>query len=121
MPRVVHFEINADDPERAVNFYKKVFDWKIESYGGPQEYWLAETGPATEMGINGAIMKRMEKATTINTVGVDSLEAYMASVAKNGGKVLTEKMTIPSIGYFAYCQDTEGNPFGILQPDMSAK
>ena len=29
MPRVVHFEIHADDPERAINFYKSVFGWEF--------------------------------------------------------------------------------------------
>jgi predicted enzyme related to lactoylglutathione lyase len=33
MPRVVHFEIPADDTGRAVKFYQKVFGWKIEKWG----------------------------------------------------------------------------------------
>lgn len=122
MPRVIHFELAADNPERAVDFYKKTFDWKIDKWGGTQEYWLCSTGDEKEPGINGAIMKRSEPGTsTVNTIGVPSLEEHMAKVSKNGGKVLTPKMTIPGIGYFCYCQDTEGNTFGILQPDMSAK
>ena len=35
MPRVVHFEIPAENPERAAKFYKEVFDWKIEKWQGP--------------------------------------------------------------------------------------
>ena len=46
MSRVIHFEISADDPERAVKFYEKVFGWKIDRWG-PVEYWLATTGPMT--------------------------------------------------------------------------
>ena len=30
MARVVHFEFNADDPERAGRFYGDVFGWRIE-------------------------------------------------------------------------------------------
>jgi predicted enzyme related to lactoylglutathione lyase len=45
----------------------------------------------------------------------------MAKVTAAGGKVLGPKTTIPGVGYHAYCQDTEGNVFGILQTDMSAK
>jgi len=45
MPRVIHFEIPASDPERASAFYKKTFDWKIEKWPGPTEYWLVTTGP----------------------------------------------------------------------------
>lgn len=122
MPRVIHFEICADNPERAVKFYSDVFNWKINSWGGPQEYCLADTGDPKEMGINGAIMKRTEPGkTTINTIGVSSVDEYMAKVKKGGGKVITQKMPIPGIGYFAYCQDTEGNTFGIMETDTSAK
>ena len=35
MSRVIHFEIPAGDPERAANFYRKVFGWKIEKWPGP--------------------------------------------------------------------------------------
>ncbi len=122
MPRVIHFEINADQPERAVKFYSDVFGWKIQNWGGPVDYWLASTGEQGQPGIDGAITKRMDPtATTVNTISVPSLEDFMAKVAEKGGKVITPKMAIPGVGYFAYCKDTEGNTFGIMQEDSSAK
>jgi len=121
MPRVVHFEIHTDNPERAVKFYSKAFGWKVEKIAGPMDYWLATTGEKTEPGINGGIMKRQEKQSTVNTVGVPSMEAAMKAVKAAGGKVLTPKMPIPGIGWNAYCLDTEGNKFGIYQDDPSAK
>ena len=33
MPRPVHFDITADDPDRAVAFYEKVFGWKLTHWG----------------------------------------------------------------------------------------
>ena len=121
MPRVIHFEISVDDPERASQFYSSVLGWKIEKWEGPEDYWLITTGEEGEPGINGALMKRMDpSASTINTVGVPSLEDFMERVKEGGGKVITEKMTIPGVGFFAYCQDTEGNTFGIIQDDESA-
>ncbi|MBL7032542.1 MAG: hypothetical protein ISR91_00195 [Candidatus Delongbacteria bacterium] len=73
MPRVVHFEINADDPERAAGFYRGVFDWDINKWDGPVDYWMAATGPKEEPGIDGGIMQREHPgATIINTIGVDS-------------------------------------------------
>ena len=121
MPRVIHFEIQADDPERAVNFFKNVFGWKIDKWG-PEEYWLATTGDDKEMGINGAIMRRIPMTNpTTNTIGVSSVDEYTAKIIANGGKVVMPKSVIPGIGYFAYCQDTESNTFGILQPDSAAK
>jgi predicted enzyme related to lactoylglutathione lyase len=119
MPRVVHFEIAADDPERAVAFYREVFGWEIEKWA-EGEYWLCTTGPDEQMGINGAIMRRSDPSQmVVNTIGVDSLEEALAMVVDRGGKVLTDVMEIPGIGNFAYCQDTEGNPFGVLQPVMA--
>ena len=122
MPRVVHFELSADNPEREIQFYTKVFGWKIEKWKGPQDYWLITTGPDKQPGINGAIMRRPDpKATTINSIDVPSVDDFSTEITKNGGKVVTPKMPIPGIGYFAYCQDTEGNTFGIMQSDQSAR
>jgi len=74
MGRVVHFEIPADNPERAVKFYTKVFDWKIERWQGPVEYWLVMTGPTDQPGIDGGLMRRNPPFNgTVNTVDVASL------------------------------------------------
>ena len=31
MPTIAHFDIPADDTERAKDFYEKLFGWKIEA------------------------------------------------------------------------------------------
>ena len=58
MPRVVHFEIQAENPERAARFYTAVFGWTIRKWDGPLEYWLVTTGPADERGIDGGLLIR---------------------------------------------------------------
>ena len=122
MSRVIHFELPADNPERAVEFYKKSFGWSFQKWAGPQEYWLVNTGPDSQPGINGGILRRQHPgASTCNTIGVASLEEAVTTVTKNGGKIGLPKMAIPGVGYLAYCQDTEGNVFGMLQPDQNAK
>lgn len=123
MSRVIHFEIVADNPERAKKFYEKVFEWNIGKWG-PIDYWLIDSGKKGELGINGAIMKRteeMKNEKTVNTISVPSVDEFMKKIKENGGKVLTPKMPIQGIGYFAYCQDTEGNTFGIMEEDKTAK
>jgi predicted enzyme related to lactoylglutathione lyase len=120
MPRVVHFELTADDPERATKFYQDVFGWKINKWDGPQDYWLVTTGAAGEPGIDGAIMRRMEGASVINTIDVESVDGAVAKITASGGTVVAPKMSIPGVGYFAYCLDTEGNTFGVMQQDTSA-
>jgi predicted enzyme related to lactoylglutathione lyase len=120
MSRVIHFEIPADDPGRAVKFYERVFGWKIEKWG-TIDYWLATTGPDNQPGINGAIMTRETQKTTVNTIGVPSVDEFAKKIADAGGKVLTQKTAIPGIGFFAYCIDTEANVFGIMENDPNAK
>jgi predicted enzyme related to lactoylglutathione lyase len=121
MPRVIHFEIPVDKADRAIKFYSDVFGWKIEKWG-TQDYWLVKTGEKGTVGIDGAITKREAPTTnTANTIDVPSLDEYLTKITKNGGKVIAPRTTIPKVGYFAYCQDTEGNTFGVLQGDESAK
>ena len=119
VPRVIHFEIPADDPSRAVKFYEKVFGWKIGKWG-PIDYWLATTGPDNEPGINGAIMSKETQRTTVNTINVSSVDEYAKKIVDAGGKVLTPRTAIPGVGYFSYCVDTEGNVFGIMENDPKA-
>src|SRR4051794_41802267 len=78
MSRVVHFEIGANDVQRACRFYQEVFGWTIQA--GPENYMLATTGPATDMGIDGAIVARMGTASVVNTIAVADLD-----VAGGGG------------------------------------
>jgi len=122
MPRVIHFEINVDDPERAAKFYADTFGWQFQKWGGPTEYWLVTTGEDGQPGINGGLMKRPHPgASTVNTIGVASVDDAVATVTKNGGKVVMPKTVIPTIGWFAYCTDTEGNTFGVMQSDPNAR
>lgn len=122
MPRVVHFEIPAEDTARAKTFYETVFGWKIEKWNGPEDYWLITTGHDSELGIDGAIMHREEPIADggltayFCTVSVDNIDTYAEKVKANKGKVVKEKTEIPGIGWWVSCIDTEGNHFGILQP-----
>lgn len=128
MGRVVHFEIHADDVERAVRFYREVFGWKIENWGGG-EYWLITTGEAPEPGIDGGLTKRSgarpPEGQSVNafpcTIEVQDVEASAKKVAEGGGKIVVPRTPIPGIGWHVQAQDTEGNAFGMLQPDAGAK
>ncbi len=120
MPRPVHFELPADDPDRAVKFYSDVFGWKFNKWDGPQEYWLISTGEGP--GIDGGMLRRPHPgAGTVNTIGVSSVDDSVKAVEAAGGKVALPKMAIPGVGYLAYCTDPEGTMFGMMQPDKAAK
>lgn len=122
MSRVVHFEFSADDPERAVRFYRDVLGWTFTKWEGPLEYWLITTGPDSEPGINGGMGRRTQPGeATVNTVAVASIDDALARVTRNGGEVTHAKHAIPGVGWQAYCRDPEGNTFGLHQQDPSAR
>ena len=122
MSRVIHFEIPAAVPERAAAFYHRVFGWSIEKWPGPMEYWMVTTGADGAPGINGGLLKKRAPTTaTTNTIGVDSVDKAIDAVKSAGGKLVMPKTPIPTIGYFAYLEDTEGNLFGVMQSDANAK
>jgi predicted enzyme related to lactoylglutathione lyase len=122
MPRPIHFDLTVDNPERAMKFYKDIFGWKFEKWNGPMEYWMVTTGDEKEPGINGGLSKRGESSMpNMNTIGVSSVDKFSKMVQDEGGKVLMPKSPIPGMGWFATCQDTEGNTFGIIEEDRTAK
>ncbi len=122
MPRPVHFDVAADDPQRAIAFYRKVFGWKIEKWKGPTDYWLIMTGESGEPGINGGLARRENSSQFITPfISVSSVDDYAARVKAGGGTVTQPKTAIPGVGYIAGCRDTEGNAFGLIQQDESAR
>lgn len=122
MPRVVHFEFGAEDPERASRFYSDVFGWKVQKWEGPEDYWLIQTGEEGTRGIDGAFMRGTQfDQRVINTIDVESVDEVVAKVEASGGTVIFPKAAIPGVGYLAYCKDTEGTTFGIMQSDETAQ
>ncbi len=122
MPRVVHFEIDAEKPERAISFYEKVFGWKVEKWEGPVEYWLITTGKEDEPGIDGGLSKRSGSVpSTVNTVDVASVDDFVKKVEQNGGTIVSPKHAVPGVGYMVYFKDPEGNVFGMMERDEAAR
>lgn len=115
MPKVIWFELSADQPKKVMEFYSKVFGWKFERYQN-QEYWIVAGGGKEELGIDGAIQPRRTKgAAIVNTISVSNIGETIKKIEKNGGKVVVPKMEIPMMGTLAYFEDTEGNMHGIMQ------
>ena len=133
MPTIVHFEIPADDIERAKKFYTELFGWKIEkllgmdtgnsSSSSDMEYWMiTTTDEKGNKALGGGMMKRkMPQQPNINYIGVEPVDEYASKVEKIGGKVVLSKMAVPGMGYFAVCLDTENNAFAIWESNGSAK
>jgi predicted enzyme related to lactoylglutathione lyase len=125
MPRPIHFEIHAENKDRAQRFYEELLGWTFEQWGGDM-YRLIDTGQG--QGINGGMTQRRGPAPAENapvaswvcTVDVDNVDSYVEKAQALGGAVAVPKMPVPGIGWLAYVKDTEGNIFGMMQPDTSA-
>ncbi|MCC6131971.1 MAG: VOC family protein [Acidobacteria bacterium] len=135
MNRVIHFEIHAADPERAARFYRDAFGWDIQEWVIPgvqianeNRYWLVTTGSGPEPGINGGLLFRRGSAPAdgqpvnafVCTLDVSSLDESLERALAAGATLAVPKMPITSVGWLAYCKDTEGNIFGLMQEDKAA-
>ncbi len=123
MGRPVHFDITAEDPDRAAAFYKTVFGWQMDKWDGPMAYWMVTTGPDSSPGIHGGMGLRSpgEAPSTVITIDVDDLDGTVESVVASGGSVEMPRHAIPGVGWIAYFRDTEGTMFGVMQSDPNAR
>ena len=121
---VGHFEIPADQPDRARKFYEKTFGWTMNDVPG-LDYTMVSTGPVDDKGtprepgfIGGGIGKRSKMLEhPVVTVIVDEIDEAIGRVEKNGGKILQRKTAIAdgTMGWSAYFKDSEGNTVGLYQ------
>jgi uncharacterized protein len=119
---IVWFEVPADDLGRAKEFYGSLFGWSFTKIPAAiDDYWHIDTG-GKDATPDGGLMPRMHpKQSITNYVGVPSVTVAMKKVEKLGGTVCTSKTAVPRMGYFAICQDTEGNTFALWEMNERAK
>ena len=121
--RVVHFELPADNLDRAKNFYKTAFGWEISQFPG-MEYHMVNTTevdqqtqqPKNPGAINGGMAKRNnEVKNTVITIDTQDIDATLKNIEKLGGKTVQKKQPVADMGFTAYFKDTEGNNVGLWQ------
>ena len=127
MDRVVHFEIPAENLERAKKFYSENFGWKLNQLG-PEvgNYVLVHTGPTDAEGmpqdrafINGGLMPRDPSASSpLLVIAVADADRAVEQVTKSGGRLVGEILDIPNVGRYARVEDTEGNVIAVIKPTM---
>ena len=126
---IVHFEIPADNPERAAKFYRDLFGWNIDKWENPNgiEYWLVKTVPTDEQGmpqrpgVNGGLMPRMYPSQQpINYISVESVDKAVSKAERLGAKVMMGKTPVPGMGWFAQLTDPEGNVLAVWETDPAA-
>ena len=123
MDKIVHFEIPADDIERAKNFYGSTFGWQLDDMTGGMDYTIVRTVEVDEQqmpkepgAINGGMMKRSsDTPSPVITINVDSIDDSLEKVEAGGGSVVRPRQALPGMGAFAYFKDTEGNVMGLWE------
>ena len=127
MPNVAHFAINADDVQRARQFYEHVFGWTITAWGPPGFYQIQTNTSGEPRGILGALQGRRYLRPGLPTIGfectisVASIDATASAVVAKGGHVILQKTVIVGVGTLMFFQDPEGNVFGAMQYDPAAE
>ncbi len=131
MSRVVHFEIQAEDVERAKAFYAAALGWEFQDWSEMTgtTYWGIVTGPEDQLGINGGLLQRPAAApgqghgtnAYVCTVQVDDYDESERRILDAGGTLALPKAALAGVAWQGYYLDTEGNTFGIHQPDPEAK
>ena len=115
--KLVHFEIVADDADRATQFYSSVFGWDFSDSGMPGiDYRMVRTGDDQGGAVYPGERKQQSPIVYFDT---DDIDGTLAKIREGGGEA-EDKMPIPHIGWFAGCKDTEGNDFSLFQSDESA-
>lgn len=113
--KVIHFDIPIDDPQRAVEFYEKALGWSLERWG-QVPYWT--TAVSEGPGIGGALTMRSPDAPNpLLYISVDDIDAALLAIEIAGGRRLSDRMPIPTVGWAALFEDSEGNRVGLFQSD----
>ena len=107
---VVHWEIEAQDPDKIAAFYSALFNWTIGD--GP----IRQIGPGigAPEPITGHIRQGKRSAVVLNIQVLD-LRATLARVPELGGTVLREPFDVPNGPTVASIADPEGNRITLVQ------
>jgi predicted enzyme related to lactoylglutathione lyase len=121
----IYFEIQVDNPTRAINFYSQVFGWNFSEIKGlPIAYWTIETG-----GSRGGLLQRPAKTPPpqcgtnafVCSLEVEDFDSTSRVIEQQGGIIALPKFAVPNTCWQGYFVDPEGNTFGIFQVDPNAK
>jgi predicted enzyme related to lactoylglutathione lyase len=108
---VVHWEIEARDPDRLHAFYAALFNWRIGE--GPIMQIQAGIG-GPDPGPGGHIRGSDRSRVTLY-VQVRDLAESLVKTKELGGEVVLERFDVPDGATLAFINDPEGNPFVLVQ------
>ena len=122
MNNITHFELPADDIQRAKDFYAKLFNWEF-TYMEEMEYMMFQMKNTKDenSGTGGILKRQNEMHTVTNYVNVSNIDEMASKIEEAGGKIIVPKQAVPNMGWFLHFMDTENNIMAVWQMDESAK
>jgi predicted enzyme related to lactoylglutathione lyase len=112
MAKAMSFNIFIDDPEKAIKFYTEALGWEFTRFG-EQQHWMIKAGPDDEPGVDGWLDMKVGNRAVVNHFRIPAYQETIDKIIKAGGKVI-EEMDMGDMGHHAFCEDPEGNIFGVM-------
>ena len=107
---VVHFEIRAEDPDAAREFYGKLFGWTFPA-GGIPGYTYVETGVPDA--IPGGIGPTQGGSALVTVfMGVEDVEAALKEAERLGGTIVQPATKVPGVTFGLFA-DPAGHVIGV--------
>lgn len=113
----VHVELQTHALGQSKEFYRNLFDWKLEDFP-MQDSKEPYVGVSVGEGTGGGMMTHPEpKAPTawMPYVEVENVEDYTQKAEKLGAKLIREKTEVPEMGWFSIISDPGGAILGLWQ------
>ncbi len=115
----IWYELVTPDPDGAKRFYEAVLDWEV---GPPspdeiqyREIRAGDGHAGGMMHLSDAMRAQGARPIWLGYIGVDDVDASVASVTQGGGLVLVPAFDIPDIGRIAMVTDPQGVPFYVMR------
>jgi len=125
MSNIAYFEVPADDVKRAKKFYAEILGWEFIPSQVPKipvEYWNISTGKSSKDTLNmGGLYQRKEQSSRMLMYAVvDDIDKALAKVEKAGGKIVSPKISLDTVGNLVTIIDSEGNLIGLWEREKKA-
>lgn len=116
---IIHVEFSASNPAESAEFYSKLFGWKMEQYGD-SDYWMFESetnhgGGFNKVGGDSPGGELTKPGEVIVYVYTEDADASLAKAEELGGSIVTPRVEIPGMGWYAIFRDPTGNLVGLFQ------
>jgi len=113
---IVHLELPSRSFERSAAFYEKIFGWRADGAQSGGHLLFDTPGAAGAKGVRGSwILHALAQAPgPLPFVAVDDIDATLAEVERQGGRILVPRLSLAGQGAFGLLADPDGNVIAVM-------